>query len=132
MLELTDLQLAILDVLWERDEASVTEILEALQESRVISQPTVSTLLTRMQARDLVTSRRDGRRALYRAVVDREEARKDVLMEFAERSGTLFQGEIPALVAGLLDLHPVTPQEIRSIKQLIEAAERRKRSGRRS
>ena len=46
---LTDLQIAIMRVLWERGSASAAEICETLRPERGLAQSTVATLLTRLE-----------------------------------------------------------------------------------
>ena len=52
---LTDLQLAILRVLWERGRASVMEITDALRGSRGLAQQTIATILSRLEKRGIVS-----------------------------------------------------------------------------
>ena len=59
--ELTELQLEILDVIWERGESTVAEVAEALLERRALAITTVATLLSRLQKRGVLTHRTEGR-----------------------------------------------------------------------
>src|SRR2546430_643963 len=56
--QLTELQLAILRVLWDRSEATVQDIWEALHAERGLAQTTVATMLSRLERRGIVTRRR--------------------------------------------------------------------------
>src|SRR5207248_2952602 len=56
--QLTELQLAILRVIWDRGEATVQEIWEALHAERGLAQTTVATMLSRLERRGVVTRRR--------------------------------------------------------------------------
>ena len=47
--QLADLQLAIMQVLWERGEATVSEVREALAPDRELAHTTVGTMLARME-----------------------------------------------------------------------------------
>ena len=47
--QLTELQLAIMRVLWDRSEATVQEIWEALHAERGLAQTTVATMLSRLE-----------------------------------------------------------------------------------
>jgi len=60
--QLTELQLAILRVLWERGEATVQDIWEALHPERGLAQTTVATMLSRLERRGVVTRRAPPRR----------------------------------------------------------------------
>ena len=52
--QLTELQIAVMRVLWEKGEATVAEIWEALRPERGLAQTTVATLLCRLEKRGVV------------------------------------------------------------------------------
>src|ERR1043166_8912253 len=55
--QLTELQLAILRVIWDKGEATVQDIWEALHAERGLAQTTVATMLSRLERRGVVTRR---------------------------------------------------------------------------
>ena len=57
---LSDLQLDLMRVLWQRGEASTAEVAESLAGSRSLAHTTVATLLTRLEKRGLLAMRRAG------------------------------------------------------------------------
>src|SRR5439155_1011893 len=67
--QLTERQLAILRVLWDRGEATVQDIWEALHAERGLAQTTVATMLSRLERPGLVTRRAppESRHYHYRA-----------------------------------------------------------------
>ena len=69
--DLSDLQLRILTILWERRTASVAQLYDALREDTSISRKTVATLLSRLEERGLVAHSLVGRENVYHATVSR-------------------------------------------------------------
>ena len=67
--ELTDLQLTILSVLWERREATVAEIHDEIGERAGASRKTIATLLDRLERRGYVKHKARDRENVYRAAV---------------------------------------------------------------
>ena len=124
--ELTELQLALMRVLWERGEATVAEVHEALLEERGLAPTTVATLLGRLEKRGVVERRPEGRQYVYRAGVSEEEAQRSMLEELNER---LFRGDAAALVSQLLGSTEVEPEELARIRRLVEAKEREMEAG---
>jgi len=61
--QLTELQLAILRVIWDKGEATVQDIWEALHPGRGLAQTTVATMLSRLERRGVVTRRAPPNRA---------------------------------------------------------------------
>ena len=61
---LGDLQLAIMRVLWNHDEATVAEVHEALEPERGLALTTIATMLTKMEKKGVVEHRAEGRRGI--------------------------------------------------------------------
>lgn len=128
---LTELQLEIMRVLWERGEATVVEVQEALAPERALAQSTVATLLSRLEKRGLLEHRTEGRQYLYRPVVSEQEVRRVMVREFTELADELFRGDVAALVSQLLTARDVEPEDLARVKAMIEAKERELRRGER-
>jgi BlaI family penicillinase repressor len=117
---LTPLQLAVMQVLWACDEASVADVQKGMTGKR-LALTTVATLLTRLEQRDLVTHRVDGRQYLYRARVSPVAVRQSVTRDLL---GSLFHGDVTAFVTQLLDARDLTREELADLKRLIRTKER--------
>ena len=120
-LELSELQLAVMRVLWQRKKAAVAEVQEALEPERGLALTTVATVLTRLEKAGLVSHRASGRHYLYRPLVSEEEVRRSMVSVLAER---LFEGDVAALVSHLVNAREIEPGDLARVKQLIEAKER--------
>ena len=117
--QLTELQLAILRILWERGEATVQDIWEALHPERGLAQTTVATMLSRLERRGVVTRRAQARQYHYKAAVTEEEVQHSMVGELTER---LFDGDITALVQHLISGKDVSPGDLAKIREMIERA----------
>ena len=126
---LTELQVAILKVLWARGESTVLDVHDALRAERRIAQSTVATLLSRLEKRGLVAHRVDGRQYFYRALVQEPQVRRSVMAEFSELAGRLFEGDVAAMVSHLLADKDVEPAELSRIRAMIEAREAELKGG---
>jgi BlaI family penicillinase repressor len=117
---LTELQLAILAILWERGEGTTQEVHEALKDERGLALTTVATLLTRLEKKGVLAHRKDGRQHVYRATVTRRDVRRSKVRELTE---TLFDGDAAALVSHLVDPRTVSAEDLDRIRTLIRDAE---------
>ena len=97
---LTDLQLAIVRILWERGECTVLEVQEALAPERKLAQTTVATILTRLEKRKIVRSM------------------------VSDLTALLFDGSPAALITHLISEKEIKPGDLDEVKRLIAAAER--------
>jgi len=118
--KLGDLQLTILRRLWQRQEASATDVHADLFADRGLAPTTIATMLKKMEAKGVVRHRVDGRRYLYRATVSEQEVTRNMVSEITDR---LFEGDPVALVSHLLQEHEVDQREIEELKALIEKHE---------
>ena len=88
--QLTELQIALLRVLWDRREATVVEICEALRPERTLAQTTVATLLSRLERRGVVTHRTVARQYVYAPAVS-----EDAVGAAAVAAATPWSGSLP-------------------------------------
>ena len=79
-------------------------------------------MLRKMEARDLVTHREEGRSFLYRAKVAAEEVSRSVGHHFVE---SLFEGSLADAVNHLLTTREVSREELNQLEKLIKDAKRR-------
>lgn len=119
---LGDLQLRILQVLWDRGEASVADVYAVLKPERDLAYTTVATMLRKMEARALVEHREEGRAFLYRAKVAAEDVNRSVGSHLVER---LFEGSLADAVSHLLTSREVSRAELDQLEKLIKDAKRR-------
>ena len=120
---LSELQIALMRVLWRQGEASVADIAEILGAERGLKYTTVATLLTRLEKRGVVAQRRDGRVLIYHAVASEPQVRRSMV---ADLIGSLFGGDPRALVAHLVDESEIGPGDLERVrKRLAKAGARR-------
>ena len=121
-LRVGDLQLRILQILWERAEAAVADVHGVLTRERDLAYTTVATMLRKMEDRALVAHRAEGRTYLYRALVAAEQVGRSMTDHVVER---LFEGSLAETVNHLLRTREVSRAELDELERLIRAAKRR-------
>lgn len=117
--QLTELQIAILRLLWERGEASVAELWEALHPERGLAQTTIATLVARLQRRGIVARRAHDRQFVYRALVTEADVQHSMVSELTER---VFAGDVTALMSHLLSARDMTPGDLARVRKMINDA----------
>ena len=121
MLALTDLQIELMRVLWARGEATVAQVHRDLAATRELAQPTVATLLSRLEKKGAVAHRTEGRQFVYRAAVSEAEVRRSMVGQIAD---VLFRGDVPELIHQLLAERRVSAQDLAQVRRMIEEKER--------
>jgi BlaI family penicillinase repressor len=129
-LDVTDTELAILEVLWSAGKpVAIAVMVEALYAERSISaHATVQSLLGRLEAKGCVVRRRDGRAHLYRAVVGREEVIGHQLRSLADR---LCEGSLTPLLTHLVQASELSAEERSELRGMLETLEGTKRKTKR-
>ena len=120
---LGDLQLKIMTVLWDRTEATVSDVHQAVFSESDLAYTTVATMLRKMEARGLVSHRSEGRSFVYRAAIAADEVSQSMADHLLNR---LFQGSLAEMVNHLLTTREVSRDELSRLERLI--AEKRKKS----
>ena len=118
---LTPSQLTVMQVLWSRDEASVTDVQRAMR-GRRLALTTVATMLVRLEQRGLVSHRAEGRQYIYRSRVSPADVRETVTRELLRN---LFDGDVTAFVTQLLDSRTLTREEVADLQRLVRNKARR-------
>jgi len=115
---ISDAEHAVMEVLWQRSPLTATEVSEALTQERDWSLQTVKTLLSRLVAKAVVAHEADGRRYLYRPLVEREAY---VTHESRRLVDRLFGGKVTPLVAHLAETQQLSDKDIAEIEALLKA-----------
>jgi len=119
---LGDLQLRIMQILWQLAEAAVAEVHQALAAEGDWAYTTIATMLRKMEARGLVRHRLHERKFLYRPGVQAEEVTRKISAHFIDR---LFEGSLADMIAHLLTTRQISREELSRLEALI--AERKKK-----
>ena len=120
---LGELQHAIMQVLWARDEATVAEVHEALFDERGLAPTTIATMLRKMEDKGVVAHRVEDRHFVYQATVSEDAVRSTMVSELLDR---LFAGDPAALVSHLVADHDIDDAEVERLRALLNHAEARK------
>lgn len=123
---LSDAQLEIMNVVWDRGQTTVGEIWKILGSRRSVSRNTVSTMVSRLEDKGWLRHRADGGTYLYSAT----RARERVLPRMVHRLiDSAFQGSAEGLVLSLLEGGRLSAEEVERIKALLDKAEIEPREG---
>ena len=119
-LRLGDLQVAILRVLWDEGEATVTRVTEAVAGKRR-APTTIATMLTKLERRGIVEHRVEGRQFVYRPLISEQEVTRTMVADLTER---LFEGDVSALVSHLIRSEEIERDELVRLRAMIVERER--------
>ncbi|MBC5802424.1 MAG: BlaI/MecI/CopY family transcriptional regulator [Candidatus Eremiobacteraeota bacterium] len=113
---LTEAELRLMDVLWARHDATVSDVVEALGDPP-LAYNTVLTTLRILEKKGYVKHREAGRAFVYAARVGRDEARTSVIDYVVSR---FFDNSPRALMLKLLD-GEIDERDAKRIRALLDA-----------
>ena len=123
---LAELQLAIMQALWNRGRATVAEVREDLMEDRPLAHTTIATMLTKMEAAGYVEHEVEGRANVYQPLIEQFDVTRSMVSDLTRR---LFQGDVTLMVAHLLADSEVTQDEVARLKKLVREKEKELQNG---
>ena len=119
-LNLTEGELPLMQVLWDKRRATVGDVVASLSADPPLAYSTVLTTLRILEAKGYVRHTKEGRAFVYEPVVVQEEASRKAVDSLVNR---FFGGSCELLVVNLLKEETISGAELARIKKLITESE---------
>ncbi|MCB9231453.1 MAG: BlaI/MecI/CopY family transcriptional regulator [Bacteroidia bacterium] len=114
---LTELELRVMNILWDLKQAFVKDIISKWPEEPVPAYNTVSTIIRILEEKGFVDHEAFGRSHRYFARVKRGQYRSRLLNNVVENA---FSGSLSSLVSTLVDNKEISDQELADLRNLID------------
>lgn len=122
---LTDTQREIMEIVWQRGQVTVSEVREALANTKDVARNTVQTLIVRLEEKGWLTHREDGRTFIYSAARPKSVSLGAKVVQMIDR---LFAGSPEEMVTALIQYRGLSADEADRIRTMIDKAEATQRS----
>lgn len=113
---LTELENQIMQIVWDSGPCPVETVHAAISKSRPLKEPSVRTLLRRLEQKGYLRHVQDGRAYVYRAV---EPARSLAARAVRQIIDRLCQGSVEELVTGMVDAKVLSAGELDRLAALV-------------
>ena len=113
---ISDAEHAIMELLWDKNPVSATDVCDAICDERDWSIATVKTLLSRLVQKEAVGTEPDGRKFLYRPLIERSDYVGGESRRLVDR---LFGGRAAPLFAQLAESEALTDDDLAEIEALL-------------
>lgn len=113
----TEVELEILQVLWEHEPATVREVVDVLNETRPRAYTSILSMLNIMFEKSLVVREMQGRAHVYRSARSREKTLGGVVKDLLGRA---FEGSTTSLITQVLEQSKPSAKELAEIRRVIE------------
>ena len=113
---LTDAELRLMDILWEKGSATVGEVVDALPRRLPLAYNTVLTTLRILEQKGYVEHEKEGRAFVYNTIVGRKEARRHAVRYVLSR---FFNNSPELLVLNMMEDEQMEPSELARLKKIV-------------
>ena len=115
----TDAELKLMNVLWDKGSATVSEVLDGLKTKPALAYSTVITILRILETKGHVSHTKVGKAFKYQPLIGRQEARQSAIANLLHR---LFEGSPELLMTSLFEDRKISEAEMKRLRGLIQAA----------
>ncbi len=116
---LTDAELRLMDIIWDRGPSTVQDVVDALPADSPLAYSTVLTMLRILEKKAYLTHKKEGRAFVYQASVEKQEARQGALQHLMKR---FFDDSPELLVLNLMESSSFDAADLDRLKSMIDAA----------
>jgi len=116
---LTEQELEIMKVVWERRASTVRDVYEALREKRSTAYTTVMTMMNILETKGHLVKRPapDGRAYVYEPVQAKAQVISGMVQDFLDR---VFNGAAQPLLLNLVRDHKLSKEDLEEVSRQIE------------
>ena len=111
----TDRELDVMNVLWDKGSATVSEVKEALHDE--LAYTTVLTILRTLEEKGYISHEEEGRAHRYVPAVERKKAEKSALSKLMRN---LFRGSPELLLTHLVSDRKLSEEDLKRMRRLID------------
>jgi predicted transcriptional regulator len=112
---LTEQELEIMKIVWDRESATVRDVYETLLERRKVAYTTVMTMMKILETKKYLKRTQADRAYVYRPAQPKRQVVGAMVREFINR---VFNGAAEPLLVHLVEEHDLSPEELEEIARL--------------
>jgi predicted transcriptional regulator len=116
---LTEAELRIMNVLWDKGPATVHEVLQALPSKPNLAYNSVLTIIRILETKGYVKHVKDKRAHIYMSRIDREDATRFEVRHLVSR---FFGNSHERLLLNILEESSIDAEELARVRELLERA----------
>jgi predicted transcriptional regulator len=117
---LTEAELRLMEVLWQRGPSTVQHVLDALPGEKLLAYNSVLTTIRILEKKGYVAHAKDGRAHVYAPVVQRSDATRSEVRHLVQR---LFRDSHELLILNILEDSGLKEDELQRLKQYLKDRE---------
>jgi predicted transcriptional regulator len=113
---LTEAELRLMDVVWQRGESTVQQVLEALPKHPALAYNSVLTTIRVLEKKGYLKHVKDGRAHVYIPLIERDDASRSEISHLVNR---FFKNSHEQLVLNILEDKSIDAAELKRLRKLL-------------
>ncbi len=122
MIKISDAELEIMQVIWDKSPISTNEIVEVMAHKKSWNMRTVHTLISRLEKKGAIEHKKEGRLYIYSPLVKRQDYIVSESRSFARR---FYNGTVGKMVMSFIDADVLSDEEIAELKKMLDEREKK-------
>ncbi len=119
---LTEAELRIMNVVWQRGSGTVQQVLDSLPGKQTLAYNSVLTTIRVLEKKGYVKHVKDGRVHIYVPVIERQEASRSEIHHLVSR---FFKNSHEQLALNILEDRGIDSAELARLRQMLERSNRK-------
>lgn len=119
MVNLSDGEWKIMNRLWESEGSTITELTASLQHETGWDKHIIITMLNRMEKKEAIAHRKEGRAKVFYPIVPRGEVSMQETLGFLKK---VYKGSLGMMVNAMVEDKALTREEIQELYDILEQA----------
>jgi BlaI family transcriptional regulator, penicillinase repressor len=118
---LTEAELRLMDVLWQRGSGTVQQVLDALPSKPALAYNSVLTTIRMLEKKGYVEHVKEGRAHVYVPLIERKDATQSEIRHLVRR---FFRNSQEQLVLNILEDRGIDAEELNRLRQMLEESKK--------
>jgi BlaI family transcriptional regulator, penicillinase repressor len=118
---LTEAELRLMDVLWQRGSGTVQQVLDALPPKPALAYNSVLTTIRMLEKKGYLEHLKEGRAHVYVPLIERKDATRSEIRHLVRR---FFRNSQEQLVLNILEDRGLDGEELNRLRQMLEVSKK--------
>jgi len=114
---ITDAEWEVMRVVWANDRVTSKKVISILQEKTDWTQSTIKTILARLVGKGVLNTEKEGRKFIYTANIEEEEAVRDYAEDIFNR---ICNKKVGNVIGNIIEDHVLSFDDIDRLEKILE------------
>lgn len=114
---LTEVELELMNIIWQIGECTVRDVQKALNPSRELAYTSIATIMKILEQKKVLRSKKQEKAHIFSPALQKSDYERTSLMHVQNQ---VFEGDPTSMVVKLLDESDISKKELQAIQKIIQ------------